>query len=59
MYQRGPSLAGAETDAIKRLRSRLPRRRVQDVPQRLRCPVQSVAVLVIKPVVEQYAFDLK
>ena len=52
MHQRGPGLAGAATYAIERLRCRLPGRCVQHVPQRLRCPVQSVAIVVIKPVVD-------
>ena len=59
MHQRGSGLAGAATYAIERLRRRLPRRHVQQVPKRLRCPVQSVAVVVIEPIVEQDALDLQ
>jgi len=59
MHQRGPGLAGAVTNAIERLRRRLPRGGVRYVPKRLRCPVQGVAVLVIEPIVEQYPLDLQ
>ena len=59
MHQRGLGLAGAVTYAIERLRRRLPRRCAQYVPQRLRGPMQGVAVFVIEPVVEQDTLDLQ
>ncbi len=49
----------AGTYAIERLRRRLPGRCVQHVPKRLRCAVQGVAIVVIEPVIEQYALDLQ
>jgi hypothetical protein len=59
MHQRGSSFAGAGTEAIERLRCRMPRRGIQHVSEPLRCPVQSMAVLVIEPFVEQHALDLQ
>jgi hypothetical protein len=58
MPQRGARLRRAVTHGVERLRRRLPRRRVQHVLERLRCPVQRVAVLVTVPGVEQHALDL-
>jgi hypothetical protein len=59
MPQRRASLAGAVTYAVERLRCRLPRRGVQHVPERLRCPVQCVAIVVIEPFIEQQALDFQ